>query len=245
MGHSGPVRAPEAPQRSQHASSWAKRAPALPRNFCARTLPARGLQLPPTELPGHLGGVTAVEYQHEDKFLAVARWVLTWTAFCSRSVRRRWRRHQAVAWKSAWELHQPARVLPAAAWPLAVSADDSTLPHHPSLVPRSGGGSVTLYSEPHRTGPAGAVPLHPAADTSARLCLSVAAAGEPSVAAGSAAGGVTVWDVPTQRVREHYAEQHSGGVAALGFVPLRPGMLYSAGADGRVCLQVRMLGAPC
>lgn len=32
------------------------------------------LQAPPLELPGHLGGVTAVEFQHEDKFLAVARW---------------------------------------------------------------------------------------------------------------------------------------------------------------------------
>ena len=28
----------------------------------------------PVELGGHLGGVTALEYQHEDKFLAVARW---------------------------------------------------------------------------------------------------------------------------------------------------------------------------
>ena len=27
-------------------------------------------------LGGHLGGVTALEYQHEDKLLAVARWVL-------------------------------------------------------------------------------------------------------------------------------------------------------------------------
>ncbi len=98
---------------------------------------------------------------------------------------------------------------------------------------------MTLYSEPHRTGAAGAVPLRPAVDTSGRLSLSVASAGEPSVAAGSAAGSVTVWDVTTQKVREHYANQHSGGVAALGFLPLRPGMLYSAGADGRVCLQVR------
>lgn len=98
---------------------------------------------------------------------------------------------------------------------------------------------MTLYSDPQRTGATGAVPLHPAADTSARLSLAVAAGGDASVAAGSAAGSVTIWDAATQQVREHYAGQHSGGVAALGFLPLRPSMLYSAGADGRVCLQVR------
>ncbi|PRW34049.1 transducin family [Chlorella sorokiniana] len=110
------------------------------------------------------------------------------------------------------------------------------------LAVASGGGSVTLYSDPQRTGAAGAVPLHPSADTSARLSLSIASLGDPSLAAGSASGSVTVWDVPSQRVREHYADQHSGAVAALSFVPLRPGMLYSAGTDGRVCLQDRKAG---
>ena len=33
-------------------------------------------QRPMAALGGHLGGVTALEYQHEDKLLAVARWVL-------------------------------------------------------------------------------------------------------------------------------------------------------------------------
>ena len=130
-----------------------------------------------------------------------------------------------------------------AAWYVCCSTAQSFRSVLPSIT-CSGGGSVTLYHDAHRTGAAGAVPLHPSADTSARLSLSVASIGDPSVAAGSAAGSVTVWDVPSQKVREHYAGQHSGGVAALSFLPLRPGMLYSAGADGRVCLQVGADGWP-
>lgn len=113
----------------------------------------------------------------------------------------------------------------------------------PPCLPCSGGGSVVLYSDPHGKGAASMVPLQASSDASARLCLSLAAAGDASLAAGSAAGSVTVWDVPTQRVREHYAHQHAGGaVAAVAFAPLRPGLLYSAGADGRLCMQDRTAG---
>lgn len=119
----------------------------------------------------------------------------------------------------------------------------STLLPMPPPTLCSGGGSLVLYSDPHRVGAGGAasaaVPLRATPDTSARLCLSLAAIGETSLAAGSAAGGVAVWDVPTQRLREEYAGQHGGAaVNAVTFVPLQPSMLYSAGADGRVCLQV-------
>ncbi|PSC76845.1 WD40 repeat [Micractinium conductrix] len=135
-----------------------------------------------TTLGGHLGGVTAVRYQHEDRFLAVA----------------------------------------------------------------SNGGSVVLYPDPHRggAGAATAVPLRASAgDASARLCLALSAGDDALVAAGSARGGVAVWDVPTCRLQEEYVGQHgSERVNALSFVPLKAGWIYSAGGDGRVCLQDRMVG---
>ena len=109
---------------------------------------------------------------------------------------------------------------------------------------------MVAYTDPHRAdggGAASAVPLMPSADSSARLCLSVSSGGsEAALAAGSAAGGVTVWDVPTRRVREEWAGQHGGAaVRAVAFAPLRPGWLYSAGDDGRVVLQVRCPGTHC
>ncbi|KAL4425397.1 hypothetical protein ABPG75_009413 [Micractinium tetrahymenae] len=130
-------------------------------------------------LSGHPGGVHAVEFQHEDKFMAVA----------------------------------------------------------------CGSGSVVLYNDPFRPG-APALPLQPSAtDGSARLCLSLAASGDAAIAAGSAQGGVAVWDAPTRRLVEEHPSQHGGSrVNALSFVPLRPDWLYSAGADGRVCLQDRKSG---
>lgn len=107
----------------------------------------------------------------------------------------------------------------------------------------SDSGSVVLYARPHEpTAASSAIPLPPsAADASPRLCLALAAGNDAAVAAGSARGGVAVWDAPTRRMTEDYAGQHNGErVNALSFVPLRPGWLYSAGGDGRVCLQVRV-----
>lgn len=51
---------------------------------------------------------------------------------------------------------------------------------------------------------------------------------------------MAIWDAPTRRLVEEYPGQHAGGrVNAVSFVPLRPDWLYSAGDDGRLCLQVR------
>ena len=102
---------------------------------------------------------------------------------------------------------------------------------------------MVLYPDPHRggAGAATAVPLRASAgDASARLCLALSAGDDALVAAGSARGGVAVWDVPTCRLQEEYVGQHgSERVNALSFVPLKAGWIYSAGGDGRVCLQVR------
>ena len=176
------------------------------------------------ELGGHLGGVTALEFQHEDKFLAVARWVLG-------------RQGSDGCW---------LRVARAAA--TAAAAEPRRLPPSPLRrllppTPRSGGGSVVLYPDVHRAGAGGAaasaVPLRPTTDASARLCLSLAAAGDASAAAGTAAGGVAVWDVVSQQPRQQWDQHGGAAVHAIQFAPLKPALLYSAGADGRVVLQVR------
>lgn len=98
---------------------------------------------------------------------------------------------------------------------------------------------MALYSGPFQ--PASpALPLQPSAtDGSARLCLALAASGDAAIAAGSAQGGVAVWDASTRRLVEEYSSQHGGSrVNVLSFVPLRTDWLYSAGDDGRLCLQV-------
>lgn len=107
----------------------------------------------------------------------------------------------------------------------------------------SSGGSVALYPGPFKPG-SPALQLQPSGiDGSARLCLSLAASGDAAIAAGSAQGGVAVWDAPTRRLVEEYPSHHSSGrVNAVSFVPLRPDWLYSAGDDGIVCLQVRRPG---
>ncbi len=114
-----------------------------------------------------------------------------------------------------------------------------TPPHNATLA-CSSSGSVELYTAPFKPG-FPALPLQPSAtDGSARLCLSLAASGDAAVAAGSAQGSVAIWDAPTRRLVEEYPGQHGGGgVNAVTFVPLRPDWLYSAGDDGRLCLQVR------
>lgn len=131
-------------------------------------------------------------------------------------------------------MHQWERVVP---WHQARAIPTS--PSVSRVCACSAGGAVCLYSDPHRPGGgAAAVALSPAADASPRRCLSLAAM-EPTVAAGSSRGGVAVWDVASLRLREEYPELHGhAAVHALAFVPLRPGWLYSAGDDGRVCLQV-------
>lgn len=91
-------------------------APCHARQLYSATLcaaPGSLTQLPPTELPGHLGGVTAVEYQHEDKFLAVARWVLAaLVARCRRCCCQRCCCHGA-----AWRWHRANAACTRAAWP--------------------------------------------------------------------------------------------------------------------------------
>jgi hypothetical protein len=79
-------------------------------------------------------------------------------------------------------------------------------------------------------------------DASGRTCLSAAAA-QPWVAAGSAGGGVAVWDVKTQRALHEDAGAHPGGATALEFAALDASTLCTAGADGSVLLLDLRAGA--
>jgi hypothetical protein len=196
-------------------------------------------QAPFITLEGHVGGVAALEYQQDDKFLAVAR-------SASRQ-RNSATEHQldCVAGSSgkraAWLLGSTSiLVLP---FMHMNPLPPGTCPFPLPAMLCSRGGTVMVYPDPHRptsgAGAAAAVALPPGADASARTCLGLAAV-EPWLATGSERGGMVVWDVAAQRLAVEFEGLHGGAaVRAVAFLPNRPALLVSAGDDGRVCLQAR------
>ena len=79
-------------------------------------------------------------------------------------------------------------------------------------------------------------------DRSTHTSLSAAVA-ESTVAAGTAAGTVLLWDTSTQALKETYCNQHLAGIKALQFAPLQPSILFSGGADGTVRMLDRRTSA--
>lgn len=75
------------------------------------------------------------------------------------------------------------------------------------------------------------------ADRSERTCLSLSAGPAMTLAAGSARGGLAVWDCKSQILLHEDAQRHVAGTSAVAFVPLEASLLYSAGTDGTVLLH--------